>query len=957
MKSIPQLTQEYETKLQQVSETEKPRLLIQLASLYAINGQLQKLPECAEELLKLADKHDNLLWKMEAALVSADFHYNHREFQEAEPFFQQIEQWNQIAQDREIDLKCCLLKSSIAEKKHHFEEAIHQVKKLQALIKPKFAIYQAKAHYVLARLHQGQMRFEQSLSLYFESLAYFENVEKKEVEEYHYICMIHARIAIVYHSQQNYLHPETKDFTTVRYHLEKAIKIANAIQDILIIGATQLTLGMIEMDLKNYDKAIEYFEQAGLSIEAYQNPYNTYHWKDHVGGAYIVSQQWEKAAALYESMLPIALQIGEPFTVFSCHLYLANGLLGMQKYKPAQKYAEVALSLAEKEKNPDMLFRIYPFMAHLHKTLGNAEEVFDYLERFVVLKTEMFSNEKEKSIIEMQTRYETEKKEQEAQQLRELEQMKSRFFSQITHEFRTPLTLILGPVQQLLQSKKAIPPRQLQKQLQLVQRNGQRLSNLVNQLLDLSKLESGKMSIQKKQGDVIAFVKDIAANFKNLALQQNIHFHFETSLLQFPTHFDADMLEKILTNLLSNAFKFTPSDGEVKLQLQSLQNAKSNTTNLQITVADTGRGIAEQQLPHIFDRFYQGDNSNVREVEGSGVGLSLVKELIELQNGTIEVKSELGKGTTFTFHIPIEESTERNPNESLTVSSPSISKISFTELPPTAIPTSSKADSENKTKLQKESNTDKNIVLVVEDNPDMQTYIESILSPQYRVLQAFNGEEGVNSALEEVPDLIVSDVMMPKKDGYTLCKELKTNEKTNHIPILLLTAKAALDSRIEGLQQGADVYLSKPFSPQELLLNIENQIKVRQQLQEKYSQALQSPQTKEAEETVTDPFLQKLIETIESHINDLQLSVEQLSHYMFMSRQQIHRKLRALTSYSTSEFIRLIRLRKAKDLLETKQYSMTEIAYEVGFSTPSYFSRSFAKQYGVVPSKWTGENR
>ncbi|MEZ4885337.1 MAG: ATP-binding protein [Chitinophagales bacterium] len=947
MNSIPQVIQELEQQLAQTEGLSSAPLLIELYRLYGSNGAYDKSIECAEKLLHLGEKHQNDQLKIEGLLAFAKMECTKQAFDKTHAYLNEVRLLNEKVQDRKTWLIFHQLKGDIYQKQRQFDDAQKHLEQLLILATEEDLMMKVHAYQLLGGVQQMTGNFDQALQNQFKALKLIESVVDKQLSHKKMMGILLINIATLYLHQNDAFDKETTDLADVIHYLEKAKKIATEIEHPQLLTEISVQLGRIEMDRKNYDTALQHFHSALQLAKTFNNPYILLYCSMDIANIHKLKNELDTALIHYTSALDLSLKLNNQSMALACYINLASYWHNKQHLQQAMDYAQQALDLAQTLQSPDKSLTIYQLMASIHKALGNTDEVFDYLQKYIGLKDKLFTNEKQKNMVEMQTRYETEKREQEAQQLRELEEMKGRFFSQITHEFRTPLTLILGPIQQLLQNTQNISPTQLQNRLTLVERNGQRLMNLVNQLLDLSKLESGKMTIQTKHGDVVDFVNDVVTNFQSLAQQQNIHLHFETSLPQLSAHFDVDKLEKILYNLLSNALKFTPSKGKITLQLQNLHTSTTHTS-LQITLLDTGKGIAASQLPYIFDRFYQADNSNIRQAEGSGVGLSLVKELLELQGGSIEVQSKIGEGTTFTFQLPLELASNiaALPQQNL----PTAHTFAPTLQSPTIVTPSKTSTVAAKTP----KNVSKNIVLVVEDNADMQTYIESILSPQYEVLQAMNGEDGVEMALEQIPDLIVSDVMMPQKDGYTLCKELKSNEKTNHIPIILLTAKAALNSRLEGLQQGADVYLSKPFSPEELLLNIENQIKVRQQLQEKYTQILETTKKEEVPVSITDPFLQRLIETIESHLNDFELSVEQLSQYMFMSRQQIHRKLHALTNYSTSEFIRLLRLKKAKTLLESKQHNITEIAYEVGFSSPSYFSRAFVKQFGVSPSKWVG---
>ncbi|MFK7907557.1 MAG: ATP-binding protein, partial [Chitinophagales bacterium] len=482
-------------------------------------------------------------------------------------------------------------------------------------------------------------------------------------------------------------------------------------------------------------------------------------------------------------------------------------------------------------------------------------------------------------------------------------------------------------------------------QAQIIDRNANRLLNLVNQLLDLSKVEAKKMEIHLQNGYFGKYVAEIVQAFQALAVQKQIQLDFITNSNEEENLvlFDADKTEKILYNLLSNAFKFTPTQGRVICSLNlsttpRFRGKLSNVTLAQIIVEDTGKGIEESALPHIFDRFYQADSSLTRQAEGTGIGLALVKELTELLEGKIQVESTLGKGSTFTLQLPLQIAKEQ--------SSPPIKQLNtYRRFTKTSLPLS---QIQLPTQIPKHKEIP--VLLLVEDNPDIHTYICSILGNEYILLQAYNGEEGLQMAQERIPDIIISDVMMPLKDGYQLCAELKQDERTSHIPVILLTAKAALQSRIEGFEQGADAYIAKPFHADELRLQSQNLLTTRNNLQRKYQQLTLQPQAPTGKENKEQRFLQKVIMVIEKYIDDETLNAKRLSELLYMSNSQLYRKIHALTNYNVSQFIRNIRLSKAKTMLENGEGNVSEIAFNVGL-TPSYFSRSFAKEYGYPPKE------
>jgi signal transduction histidine kinase/ligand-binding sensor domain-containing protein/DNA-binding response OmpR family regulator len=566
----------------------------------------------------------------------------------------------------------------------------------------------------------------------------------------------------------------------------------------------------------------------------------------------------------------------------------------------------------------------------------------------------------------------------EAEKMHEVDRMKSRFFANISHEFRTPLTLILGPIQKW---KSRIGPDlqvgeeenapttphggfqpltntgELRHDLGMAERNAHRLLRLINQLLDLSKLEAGAMKLRASRMNIVPLIKGIAYSFESSAGMRGVVLDVRVEQEEIEVYCDRDMVEKILSNLLSNAFKFTPEGGkvEVSLQVPPSPNLPVSGTRerergregdlVEITVSDTGIGIPPDQFGKVFDRFYQVDASQTREHEGSGIGLALVKELVELHHGTIQVQSEVGQGTMFTVRLPLGRS-------HLKVDEIVEAPVSFEPaMRETEAVFAEKATEGAPEEAEPEhARGEMPIVLVVEDNADVRTYIKDYLVPVYQVAEARDGAEGIEKAEEIIPDLIISDVMMPKKDGYELSRTLKNDEKTSHIPIILLTAKAASDNKIEGLEVGADDYLIKPFEPKELLARVRNLIDLRRKLRERFRASVPLRPGEIAVTSMDDVFLNKVMAAVEQHIGDEHFHIEGLGAEVGMSRVQLHRKLTALTNQPPGEFIRYIRLHRAMELLQKGAGTVSEVGYSVGFSDPSNFSKCFHKQFGKRPS-------
>ena len=513
--------------------------------------------------------------------------------------------------------------------------------------------------------------------------------------------------------------------------------------------------------------------------------------------------------------------------------------------------------------------------------------------------------------------------------------MKSQFFANISHEFRTPLTLILGPIEKIISRSS---DTNTLKDAGIIKRNSKRLLQLVNQLLDLSKLESGKLKLEVSKGNIVSFVKGTALSFESLIESKDITLKISAEQEYIELYFDKEKMTKILSNILSNAFKFTLEEGKIKISIN-----KVSENSLQIKIRDTGIGISSEELPKLFDRFYQVDSSQTREQGGTGIGLALTKELVELHHGSITVESETGKWTEFIINLPTGRAHLKDEeilvkNKEAYENEINVEKEEY-------------LDNETRTETDSFPEESKTIILVVEDNYDMREYIKDSMSDSYFVEEAVNGEQGVRIAERMIPDLIISDLMMPKMDGNEMTRILKNDEKTSHIPIILLTAKSGQENKLEGLKTGADDYLTKPFDVKELQIRIENLIKIRKNLQEKYSKG--EPLTILSDKklrSIDEKFLNKVLKVIEDHIGDEEFSIEEFSDEIGMSRTQLHRKLKALVGKSASLYVRSIRLAHAKKMIEDDKGNISEIAYSVGFSSPAYFTRCFKEEFGYPPS-------
>ncbi|HLF64646.1 MAG TPA: ATP-binding protein, partial [Saprospiraceae bacterium] len=518
----------------------------------------------------------------------------------------------------------------------------------------------------------------------------------------------------------------------------------------------------------------------------------------------------------------------------------------------------------------------------------------------------------------------------EKKRLRELDELKNRLYTNITHEFRTPLTLIHGPVSQALSSEKSLD----KKELRNIYRQSERLQHLIDQILELQKAEAGKLRPHYVCGEVVSFVRYLFDSFELLAKEKSVTLVFFSVLKELGMDYDEEKLTQILSNLISNAVKHTHKGGKVSLTLSTSQT----NDHLHIRIQDTGVGISPDDLPYIFDRYYQSSRA---ATGGTGIGLALTKNLVELLGGSVTVESVMDFGTTFNVELPITTKAE----QAVPVATRNADVV--TEI----------FDDESGFLSPTQETAGKPIVLVVEDHTEVLEYIVSCLAQDFTIMTSMDGNDGIRKAYEHIPDLIVSDIIMPGKDGFELCTTLKVDIQTSHIPIILLTGRRDQASLMEGIEHGADAYIVKPFHPQELILRVKKLLELRANLRQyyrKYATAEPKEVTVQASAKENE-FLHRLRTFVEDHMNDAQFNMQMLSHKMAMSHSQLHRKITALTGESTGKFVRTVRLTKAMDLLRNSDLTVSEIAYETGFSEPGYFTKVFSKEYHMSPSEYRSQ--
>jgi signal transduction histidine kinase/AraC-like DNA-binding protein len=769
-------------------------------------------------------------------------------------------------------------------------------------------------------------------------------------------------------------------------------------------------VGLSYENLKQYDKTIEYISQALQIADSLELTRIQGHCYNTLGSTYLATQQYSQALTYYKKALEKSESKGYLSDAVEALQGIASIYMDTQREVEAVNYFQRALKLAEEQNLADGKLKIYQGLAEAHKKLGNYKLALDYQTSWIAFKDSLFNEESTKKLAHLQSDYELGKKQaeielmqkdreredlqrntvgaglvallliaglivsrqrlkirqnrlllekseevaikneqlaQQAEQLKELNETKSRFFANISHEFRTPLTLILNNLlDKIVQARQQVSYNSMHElpQLQVMYRNARRLLQLINQLLDLSKLESGRMKLQVADGNLTRLMHVIYDSFASLAEVKHINFSLTLPSKELYCRYDADHIEKILYNLLSNAFKFTPELGEVNLKAELLHQEHASSL-LQITVRDSGPGISPEHIGQVFDRFYQGDQSYSDE-HGTGIGLALVKELVDLQGGRIWVESEKTKGALFILqlpYIPVEKQpfiiAEDSKLEALMIQNQP--EDYFLTDKPIQI-----------AQQPVEKSEEKPVVLVVEDNRDMRNYIRQHLQEQYQVIESEDGKKGLDKAFEAMPDLIISDWMMPGMNGIDLCTHLKADTRTSHIPFILLTALATDEGRLKGLETGVDDYLTKPFDSRELNLRIRNLIESRRKLRERFSRELTIEPSSITVTSADEKFLQKILKIVEDNMSDWEFSMEDFGSEVGLSRMQLHRKLKAITGKAPGDFLRLMRLKRAAQLLEMQAGNVSEVAYQVGFNNLSYFSKCFKEQYGTTPHEF-----
>ena len=783
-----------------------------------------------------------------------------------------------------------------------------------------------RSYSMIGEAYQRQNKMKEALSSYLKGLELAEKKNEKSLAG-----TIYNGIGVCYF----YLNNPGK----AEQYLEQAAQAKKEAKDYKYYALIAANLAALQIVNQSFDASIKTLKEAEKTLlknkqeEYLSTIYNS------LGAAYLTLHP-DSSIYYYEKSLEISARQKNYLSMMTALQNMGDYYLEQKQYSKAIEYMKRAIATNEKRPEDQYKPALFERISTLYDSIQDYKNAYHYKKLETETRQRIFSVEKQKEIDELEIRYQSEKKEKEIQQhkreiekaknrqtillfsaialflvagfiiylvfqrkkiTREFEQEKLRLFENIFHEIRTPLTLIDGPIQVMKQH--ADPSGQ--EQLSLMERNSKKLFYLVNELLDASKLGKGSYQLSYTTGNIHEYIERISGQFTNEAASKGIRMQTEQTQDEKLYSFPSDALEKILSNLIGNAVKYSPGGSEIYVTSQIREQ------EIIIVVKDTGPGIPEKEQKKIFRRFFRGKQA--ADVNGTGIGLSIVKELVDLSKGKITLYSD-SKGTVFTVAIPVHELQA----------------------------------------AQGSLNADENIpvLLLAEDDPDTATFSMSVLKDKFHVIHVRNGQQAMEVIGENLPDIVLSDVMMPEKDGITLLKEIRANELTNYLPVVLFSAKASLESRLEGLQHGADAYISKPFSPEELQLTLQNLFNTIQRNKDIYKESINSEKTFEQRVKSQNTYVNKVIDCIIRNIDDHEYSVNELSADMSVSRSQLHRKLVALTGFSTTNFIRMIRLEKAKDLLLNNEGNITEIAYKCGFNSQSYFTKSFTEYFEKSPTQF-----
>lgn len=817
-------------------------------------------------------------------------------------------------------------------------------------------------YYILARELRKTGAYFESYETYLKSKEFFEIAADR-----YGIARVHNGIGTLF----KYLDRPNQSAE----HYLKSAALYHALNDTVWEGSVYLNLGGMWEEQDSLNLAKFYLQKSEKMLEA-QHHYNLLNCYINLAIVFDKESKIDTAYYYLTESYKLAMSKGDLRDKFNGSLYLGNFHLEQNNIAGAEPFLLEAKNIVENtdSKNTLSINDLADFseiISRYFALTGDSAKAYSYLKNSIDFEAknkienarleynrlefnlaEQEAMRKQKSretviavaaaillltLILLLSIYRSYKHKLKANRLlTEMDELKTRMFSDISHELRTPLTMIIAPLEQMLSEEAAKNPSR--KQIKLMRKNANAILNLVNQILDLSKIDAKSMKLELSESDIVSFIRAHFASFASMASHKHISFSSYTPPDKKIRLYDASKLEKIINNLVSNALKYTPEGGQV---FCFASFPKEN--RLEMVIQDTGAGISAEELPKIFDRFHRVKGTSTSSPIGTGIGLSLTKELVELMYGQITVDSIIGEGTKFKVVLPLgNEHLKKDEYVMLGEYRPSETTIENEE-------ESVEQCKETLSKTESETAAE---ILIVEDHPEISDFIAENLRSCYKIETAPNGKIGFNKATEDIPDLIISDVMMPEMNGIEMSKKLKKDERTSHIPIILLTAKSSQADKIEGLETGVEAFLPKPFSMKELALRVNKLIEQRRKLRERFTKNLQLEPREIAVTSADEKFLDRVMQIIEKEMSNAEFEVSQLQDELLMSRTQLFRKIKALTNQSPGEFIRTIRLKRAARLMEQKFGNIAQITFEVGFNNPSYFAKCFKELFGQLPSEY-----
>ena len=794
----------------------------------------------------------------------------------------------------------------------------------------------AEAFGIIAECYNYMAQFDSSASYYLKAIKISEKLHNRKKASSFYVGM------------GNVLY-QLGDFEKSIFYMQMASRMRLKDGDTIYYAAINGNVAAILQRLGRFKEAIALLKDSEIKLKhsdkqgLLANLYNS------LGSAYqLESKNLDSAAYYYQKNIDMITKPEDEAYRLAAYVNIAGIYIEENQFDKAEANLQKALSLSTFLRRTTERTSIYENFSLLYEKKKDYAKSLYYKNLQYGLKDSIYNTEREKLVHDLESQSQIEKRDLtiKTQELfiekeksktnkvlfisiivglslvaialyfwlkkrskESLEKAKSKIFQNIVHEIRTPLTLIVGPLAMLRSEYENDKNRS---QFYMILENSKKLVALVEELLLAANLEKEIYTIKHVMGDIVLFSESLVYNYNSLARKADVKISFTANVPESNILFAANAYEKIVNNLVSNAIKYNKPDGLVEVKLDVLKS------HIILTVRDTGIGLNKDEKKKIFERFYRSETKKAEN--GFGIGLAIVKELVDLQQGEIKIESEPGLGTKITVQLPVQNSD-------------SLASADITT---------------------HEKNVEDDVVLIVEDNDDIFVFIEDILQEyNFKIVRASNGQEGFKKATELIPSIIITDVMMPVEDGISMTKRLKENELTNQVPVIMLSAKASETNRIEGLHSGADFYLKKPFSPEELTLVITNTIRTLKNQWAKFENNLSIPEKLFKERVAgNDLYLQKIVDAVDANIMKSDFSVNELADIMCISRSQLHRKLAALTNISTTNFIRLIKLEKAKDLLQINAGNVSEIAYQCGFNSQSYFSSSFVEHFGKTPSEF-----